>query len=252
VGRTWREKSCSECWLHHDQTGLCRAIGGPKSGQITKDTDTCWHQIDRVPGGKTYEEVVGLPDRGHKVAREQEGHMDKPLTWHEALRVVIREIAREFVSQLIEQKALVESEPVKQIAALQRELTEANGRLEELEARLEGKAPKIDLSQIPSAGTCWTCKWFSGKICQRVGSPHHGKRVSPLDKCEHYTFTPKTRRLASLEKGTSQKRPRARCPVCGAEFAVSSKGLYPHDINGVPYTAGRGDKSKPCPGMTNG
>jgi len=182
VGRTWREKNCSQCWLHDDQTGLCRAAQGPKSGQITKDTDTCWHQIDRVPGGKSYEEVVGLPDRGHMVTREQAGHMDKPLTWHEAWRVVIREIAREFVAQLIEQKALAEADAVKQIAALQRELGEARGRLEEVEARLEGKAPKIDL----------TCQWFSGKICHRVGSPHHSKRVSPLDKCEQYTFTPST------------------------------------------------------------
>lgn len=248
MGRTWREKNCSQCWLHEDQTGLCRAAQGPKSGQITKDTDTCWHQIDRVPGGKSYEQVVGLPDRGHMVTREQAGHMDKPLTWHEAWLVVIREIAREFVAQLIEQKALAEADAVKQIAALQRELGEARGRLEEVEARLEGKAPKIDLSQIPTAGTCWTCQWFSGKICHRVGSPHHSKRVSPLDKCEQYTFTPKKRRLATLEKGTSQKRPRATCDTCGGVFAVSGKGLHPHDVNGVAFVAGRGDRSRPCPG----
>lgn len=46
-------------------------------------------------------------------------------------------------------------------------------------------------------------------------------------------------------------RPRIPCPVSdhgGRTFAVSLKGIMPHDVDGVVYSAGRGDRTRLCPG----
>ena len=116
----------------------------------------------------------------------------------------------------------------------------------------EELAKQLDLhSAIASekSGTCQTCLWRGPKICQRQGSPFCNKRVTDHDSCGLYKFTRHPRGPLFAKYGDKkQARPRAVCDTCGCEFAVSKRGLYPHDVNGVAYVGGRGDKTRRCPG----
>jgi len=96
--------------------------------------------------------------------------------------------------------------------------------------------------------TCKTCMWRGPKICQRQGSPFLNKHVTDNDSCHLYLHTKIPRGPLFARYPAKKKRPRGVCDTCGGEFAISSKGLLPHDVDGVAYIGRRGDRSRPCPG----
>jgi len=125
--------------------------------------------------------------------------------------------------------------------------------LEQIKSRMDGSSA---VDQIPSTGTCWTCTWFGGKICQRAGSPYHNKHVSPSDTCAKYLET-KNPRGEIIKKvgeprringaGPSRVQLTEVCPDCGHEVRVTKNGkLYAHDLDGHIYRGRGGDQSRPC------
>lgn len=144
-------------------------------------------------------------------------------------------------------------------------------------ARESGRETLIPL--VAPRATCETCCWWSGKVCQRQGCKwvnHHRGAATPA--CEKYVFTqiPRGRAIAQVGEGIGTHRPvkpvderipeirkramtpddprkgpkrRAVCPACHTEHAVNKLGeCYPHDVHGVEFRAGRGDRSRRCSG----
>lgn len=145
---------------------------------------------------------------------------------------------------------------------------------------------RAGISQVKA--TCETCLWWSGKVCQRQGCQwvnHHRGAATPA--CEKYVYTKHARNRLPVPDGPDKSlvgkmgthkalvgpkaeplkaeperrkrnvrpddhrkgpRPRAVCPACHTEHCVTSRGIYPHDIHGIDYRRGRGDRSRPCPG----
>lgn len=127
-------------------------------------------------------------------------------------------------------------------AALRREL-------ESLKAIVEERA---SIQQIPSSGTCWTCTWFGGKICQRHGSPHYHKNVKPTDSCEKYLQTENPRgeiikKVGAPDGNQPIRRREVKCDRCGNLVRLTKTGrLFKHDKDGHIYTGLSGDKERPC------
>lgn len=165
-----------------------------------------------------------------------------------ALEPIIRLFARAVSHELRPELAKITAE----IVGLRRELGQLKGTV-------EGGGKSI--TQIPSSGTCWTCMWFGGKICQRAGSPYHHKRVSPTDTCEKYLFTenPRGEMIKKVGEprginGPGPKRIRLTeiCPNCKHEVRVTKTGKrFKHDLDGKLYTGLSGDKNRPCVPQTS-
>ena len=147
-----------------------------------------------------------------------------------ALRVFVKSLAKSLVDELSHLW-------MKQLA-------------EVIAEELAKRPPGHQETETPEgSGTCKTCMWRGPKICMRQGSPFLNKPVTDNDSCHLYKHTKIPRGpLFAQYSAKRQTRPRAVCDTCGCEFAVSKRGLYPHDVNGVAYVGGRGDKTRRCPG----
>ena len=116
---------------------------------------------------------------------------------------------------------------------------------------------------------CSTCRHWksmvgypeSRRICQAVSGPYVGRVTAMRDICDSYERwlaphggsipegpPPPPRKAAKPKRPATGRRPRGQCCICGRTFPVSAKGIYPHDDDGVAYTAGRGDPTRRCPG----
>lgn len=153
------------------------------------------------------------------------------------------------IAELVEATSIYQAAKARILAICNR----ISGRTVELPAA--PKAPTI--AQVPSEGTCWTCLWFGGKICQRHGSPRHNEHVDPaIHSCEMYKHTnmPRgelIRKFGEPEHdGAVNKLPDAAiCDSCGHKIKVSKTGkLFQHDIDGYQLRGGLGDKTKICSG----
>ncbi len=105
------------------------------------------------------------------------------------------------------------------------------------------------VAQIPCTGTCGTCVWCPKVTCNREGSPYHGKKVLPDGECGLYRAAETPKRAVPTEISQPKAYPKAICDTCRTQHTVNRKGgLYPHDVNGVSFRMGHGDRTKPCPG----
>jgi len=124
--------------------------------------------------------------------------------------------------------------------------------------------------EILDAGHCVGCGAFKLTVgnsmygtCANPKSPQYGKtrrggetctaRIRSADKGESEgedEHEPKRGRVTrcSTEPVSKGPRPKGKCSACGRVFTVSSRGIYPHDLDGVGYAAGRGNGKRPCPG----
>jgi len=134
-------------------------------------------------------------------------------------------------------------------------------------------APKPKDSRPPRC--CGNCAWQSFRLCKnQANEEKRNKQVSLDFVCDHHFYCLSLREPGekspipigeghSFPPGKAQKpnnrvlaartgsRPRARCPVAdhgGKTFPVSDSGIMPHDVDGVVYSAGRGDRERKCPG----
>lgn len=111
-------------------------------------------------------------------------------------------------------------------------------------------------------GTCQNCiRWTKG-VCRSTKGPcanqltgagwncgQFFRRPTKIDEARAPSHGGRETRMTPPKRQTSRKR--AKCPVSdhgGRDFPASGKGVYPHDIYGVMYLAGRGDQSRRCPG----
>jgi len=128
------------------------------------------------------------------------------------------------------------------------------------EPRATGHEPRA--TSDAAAQACGTCHHRGWGICRCGLAPddRRHRRVDPgQEACDQYKPSkaqPPSPAIVEPPKGRrgpspGGRRQRAKCPVSdhdGKDFPVTARGLYPHDVNGVMYLAGRGDKKKRCPG----
>lgn len=107
---------------------------------------------------------------------------------------------------------------------------------------------------------CLTCahgteiKGRPQRICDCMTGPNRRKLMPGTGLCKEYRLRKPIPPDRSIHAGVMKperrhgSNPRGRCPICGTEHAVSMSGLFPHDVHGVDYRGGRGDKANQCPG----
>lgn len=120
--------------------------------------------------------------------------------------------------------------------------------------------PKQDVAEDEPSDrkpTCQTCRYQRQGLCTCGVAPddrRHKRVDGPPWKTACPSHPDSGSALPSRDcSGANQirhgSRPKKMCPVCGkGPFAMSSSGLYPHDTNGVAFSAGRGDHRKKCAG----
>jgi hypothetical protein len=136
----------------------------------------------------------------------------------------------------------------------------ARGRLPRL-----GKPVNIEEAAPARKPRCVNCRWYgaSSTICRSTRGPHADRHVEGTGLCGSYKAWQgpgggrRNEELAepSEDKGPSRvtgTRPRGLCPICHHEFPVTHKGLFSHDVDGVMYLAGRGNRKRRCPGCNQG
>jgi hypothetical protein len=109
--------------------------------------------------------------------------------------------------------------------------------------------------------SCYTCAWFSGRVCMRHRSPRHGQEINDPRKlvCGYYLRTrhPVTEIIAAVgepenaSRGTERPAPGsyARCDSCGHTIKVTAAGrLFRHDRNGKCLRGPGVGRNTPCAG----
>lgn len=128
-----------------------------------------------------------------------------------------------------------------------------------LEEQEPAQEKKVTLALIPSCATCASGTRLKGQQailcdCDRKENPHRTHLRPPTALCNDWKERLEIPPDRSVQAGVADDRGRIRsserrtCPTCHTEHAVTTKGLWPHDIHGIDYRAGRGDRENPCPG----
>lgn len=122
--------------------------------------------------------------------------------------------------------------------------------------------PDDALTALPLKGErriCETCTFRRTGLCMNPQSRHANLDVGAGESCDLFVrrklfapppakkdvYRPKARPRAAVV----HKRPRVLCSVCRTEHAASGDGRpYTHDVDGVEYRGGHGDRDRRCPG----
>lgn len=111
--------------------------------------------------------------------------------------------------------------------------------------------------------TCQNCRYQRFGLCQRNEAPSD-RRHKRVDEggwrypCGQFQPAPAIQPSPTIPDSPPKGPPRvkgairrAKCPVDdhgGKDFPVTHRGIMPHDVDGIVYAAGRGDRSQSCPG----
>lgn len=108
--------------------------------------------------------------------------------------------------------------------------------------------------EVATNDVCWTCCWFSGKTCQRSGSPFHNQEVDPMaNTCALYLHTklPRAEIIAKVGQPmgrSAMAKIKRKCNHCFYHIQINRNGkLFRHDHHGVALRGIVGNR-KVCPG----
>ena len=102
----------------------------------------------------------------------------------------------------------------------------------------------VPLSVKPKKA-CQNClRWIKGK-CGSKSGPHAHTSTGAGCTCDWHVERPPSPPAKPVD---GRRLPRGLCHVCYREYPVTGQGIYPHDIHGMEYRAGRGDYGNPCVG----
>lgn len=155
-------------------------------------------------------------------------------------------------------KRFVEAAPPRQETPQDRRPAAHRDEPHAAEEPADSQIEEMDAEGIgPCCETCAYATRIKGSdrhLCEASASPNRRKLVSPTTLCNAYKPRQAVLPDRAIQAGALDKRGRpltgrrALCPECGTEHVVTHNGLFPHDISGVDYRAGRGDPDERCSG----